>query len=162
MSRSARQLDFLHLHTNAVRRVRNLETGVHPLPADVDYTDSIPLTLFPKDPLAGSAALTITGSGAPDADARPHYQKRSGIASLTGYVTVNPLHADIIDTDGALYGTLPEALWPARTHATLCFADAAPWVARVLVTSTGQLRFYPGGLTATTPVYLDGFAWPTA
>lgn len=157
MSRSARQLDILHLHANVARRVRNLETGVHPLPADVDYTDSVPLTLFPKD-AGGSGALTVVGA----ADTRPHYQKRSGIASLTGLVIVNPAHADIIDSDGALYGTLPQTLWPTRAEAHLCYAETAPWVARVLVTSTGQLRFYPGGLTTTAGVYLDGFTWPTA
>lgn len=154
--RSARQLDFLHLHANAIRRLRNLETGVHPLPADVDYTDSVPLTLFPKAP-GGSGALTA----APAPDDSPHYQKRSGIASLTGYVTANPAHPDM-DADGALYNTLPEPLWPARTLAGLCYADSAPWVARVLVTSTGELRFYPNGLTGPTTVHLDGFTWPTA
>lgn len=153
----ARRADLLDLHENVTRRVRNLETGVHPLRADIEYANSILPTLFPK--AAGGSAAVNPGGSSPDQ--RPYYQKRSGVGSLMGWVILNGPHADAQDDDGALYGILPAAMRPTRSHSMLCYANEAPWVARISVRESGEVRFWGLTLPASTDVSIEGFSWPT-
>lgn len=157
----ARQTDLLDLHDNVTRRVRNLETGVHPLRSEADYADSVPPTVFPKD--SGSSSLLSTSTASVTSSSRFQYQKRSGIAALIGWVQISdPQAADAQDANGALWGTLPESLRPSIDRFLTAAADTAPGLTYVLVRADGQVRFFGGQLGETATVFCDGLVWPTA
>jgi hypothetical protein len=150
----ARQSDLLDLHDNVARRVRNLETGVHPLRSEADYADSIPPTLFD----GGSANLHHSPI-ATQAD-WPRYQKRSGIGSLTGQIQITDPHAGSM-SGGELWGTLPAAIRPTATHTYIVAATSSPGFTTVTVAADGDVRINPGALPAgTTYIWLDGIAFP--
>lgn len=80
MAELSRTPDFLHRHANLGRRVRNLETGVHPTTADVDFFDSTEWAAVPLEP-----GFTIATSGINTAPLQ--WRKRVGIVTLAGGVT---------------------------------------------------------------------------
>ena len=147
--------DFLDLHDNVARRVRRLETGVHPLRSDADWYDSIPPTLFPPDP--GSAAglsPDSTGGGV----RHPRYQKRSGIGSLMGRCQATT--TSLTGTDGGLYGILPDAMCPTDRNSDLVFATAAPYTLIIIVEPDGQVRVKAPVAGITCEFTFDGVTFP--
>lgn len=151
-----RQPDFLRRHHRTDRRVRDLETGVHMLRADVSWHDSIPPTVFAKAS-GGSSHLERDTQEA----GWPRYQKRSGIGSLIGSIIINDPAAM---TGFSLWGTLPARMRPTHTYQALIAANHAPYFTLARVETDGDVLIHPGQLEtpSSVTVTLDGLAWPVA
>jgi hypothetical protein len=157
MARTAHTPDFLHLHANAHRRLRNLETGVHPLASETAVPDTIPPT-----------ALTITNPhfrsafSFDPAPSIPRWQRRIGVVTMLGGVEPVTNWA-ALGTEETV-GTLPAA---ARPLGELIFNGALlayPWVCQYRVKPTGEISILkPAGVSGTSgaPVKFEGANWTT-
>ena len=69
-----RNFDYLHIHDNVRRRVRNLEVGVHPTGSNLRYYDSF-----------GPTPITLISPGTTYWQADTwRWQRRVGIVTMTG------------------------------------------------------------------------------
>jgi hypothetical protein len=97
--------DFVRSHDDVLRRVRNLETGVHPSGVDVTIYADVARTVLTDE----SSLFSPTTSGA--LSLGPYYQKRAGSVSIAGQVTGTIRD---IPAGGEKYGTLPVGVRPAQ------------------------------------------------
>lgn len=142
--------DFLRRHRSLGGRVRALETGVHPLPADVDYLASMGPVVFP----------VLTGW-----TTNSRYRVRQGVGILDGYAQRN----FAIGGSVAL-GELPEEVRPLVTMTMIAAwvpganspTDDLPSTTRVSIDAdTGEVTVYnDSGETGNWRVALDGISWP--
>lgn len=152
--------DLIDSHLNLRRRVRNLETGVHPVGFEVGLFADFALTNFTL-----SNGWAHNTSGATTLYAQ--YEKRSGNVQFRGEIK-GPLRDA---GDGIQIATLNVACIPARTlnfiQPCLYYAASAFHLghARIQVTSAGAVLVANSfSLTDASPnntvVYLDGIVFP--
>ena len=152
---TAQRYDFIDHHASMARRVRNLETGVHPLRSQVDWRESIPPTKFPVT--GGVTGLNPNTS----LDVQfPRYQKRSGIGSLMG--TCQYISDYLLADEGGLYGVLPVDLRPTARNADLVFNSRTPFTMLVIVQPSGQVRIKAVVPGQSGTFWFDGVTFPTA
>jgi hypothetical protein len=146
----SRQPDFVASHMNLRQRVTNLETGVHPTLATVDYWDSFDPTPISYD----SSTVIAPGS------VIPKWSRRTGIVYLIGEIIGAEL-ADI-PVGGMVYGTLPGEARPKLDNQQLVGISISPfWTQVKIVASNGHLVVLPaisgsGNFTLT----LDNVNYP--
>src|SRR4051794_27860497 len=103
MAELPRSPDFLRVTASNARRLRNLETGVHPTGVNLEYYDSYPEAVIP---LRSGWMRYEEGT----AFATPFWQRRVGIVSLFGGVMPTPNWAG--KGTLSIVGDLPEAARP--------------------------------------------------
>lgn len=163
MATHSRNPDFIQRHARLDRRIRDLETGVHPVSADNDFAGDWPLTLIePAEP--GGPVQGHWPGGADYLDNRPRWRKRAGIAMLSGTLTITDPTLAAVEA-GKVYGSIPTAGRPATDMTFWATADHAPYITTVTVGEDGALTVYGGELPAPTAgeltlVYLHGIAYP--
>lgn len=172
MAPVAKRRDFLDRHDNHARRLRALETGAHPLPVDVRFAASYPVTILELTSEAeGDGWVNYVNEGTENAYAR--VEKRMGVVQLRGAVN-GPLHTvpaqsfNLIFPEGGLHVlTLPEPCWPPVQQTFPAAINVAPMYTRLLVTPDGKVVVLnTPGLSSSTPgghvVYLDNATWIAA
>ena len=132
MTLNAKTPDFLDQALDIERRTRNLETGVHKLPAVIDYGDIDPTPI----PTTGQGAHVTTYAFIQGY--LPMYRKYRGIVHVWGKIGISRSTA-LVGGEEA-YGTLPEY--------------ARPTVAMRWLGMTGQSNELP--LFLPLNVYPDG------
>ena len=153
MAGTSRRVDFLHLHANVSRRVRNLETGVHPTSSDPAYADVIP----PTDITITNPNLNtyMAGTGAA---LSPQWQRRFGVVTMLGGTQPTPNWA-ALGAEETL-GVLPAA---ARPLADMIFNGAmrgTPYVCQFRVQVDGTVSILkPAGAAGTEGVRFEGANW---
>lgn len=153
MSQMARTPDFLYRHANLTRRIRDLETGVHPTTSDNAYFDEIDPT-----PIEVNDGSVWEVSDNPVFYAAPYWQRRAGTIMLSGVIIAES------DTSGeSVVGTLPSTARPRREMIQQAALTSDPYRASVRITVGGQLSVLPqaGEILAGTALFLDGLNWTT-
>ncbi len=157
MAPVGRKRDQIDLFDNVTRRVRNLETGVHPVGSDLQYYDTIDPTLIDFD----NAKIETSPSGT--TDTRPRWLRRVGITQLIGEFRMHSGYTtDDLDPEETL-ATLPPQ---ARPLVDLLFRgglSVAPFFYHYRVQADGDLVLLaPSSPTDTTPDFfsLSGSSYP--
>lgn len=147
----SRQPDFLASHTRLERRVSNLETGVHPTRANVEYHDSYDPTEIPVD-----EEQTVFD---PPGGSAPSWSRRSGMVYLGGKIE-GPAIEDI-PSGGARYGTIPPPGRPSGTTVHIAGVDGAVSWIQVKIEEDGDLIVMPPTSgTGAFEVSLETIAYP--
>jgi hypothetical protein len=155
----ARTPDYLRNHITLEHRVTNLETGVHPTTADVDYFDSTPWTEI----IVTNSNLTYATTGL--IQERPYWRKRVGMIALRG--AIEPKggiggHWPTSPPEGVLFSTLPKNARPGVTLRMRITVRETPWAGTLEVRDNGEMRIIyepwtpsAGGVQAR----FDGVMW---
>jgi hypothetical protein len=139
MPTHSRTVDYLKSHDNLGRRVRNLETGVHPTTADITYWDDTSWALLELTDDFDHAREGLI-------DLPLMWRRRLGIVHLRGGVepATDAVWADI-PAEGILVTTLPEDARPLQDTRLLATAIAkAPYVTPAKIKKDGELILYAG------------------
>jgi hypothetical protein len=139
----SRTPDFLRRHVGLGRRVRNLETGVHPTTSDTEWFDS---TLWTQVPLAPGFMNGHQGIN----EFPFQYRKRVGVVMFRGGVTNEggvsahwPGDPDFPDGGGVkVVGTLPEKFAPDIGQFKIVIVDAPPYRTRAVIQPDGTIEVY--------------------
>lgn len=153
MPRHPRALDFVDQQIDLRERVRNLETGVHPVRALANFYASTPLATIPRDTLANSGILSSSDGGT------ARWMKRSGYILLVGGLQLDGPTA----SGGTRWGFMPVNARPALTLRLSAAATEAPYRAWVIIHPDGELLIDGSGLPTGISgaiVSLDGLGWP--
>jgi hypothetical protein len=154
-----RTADYLTNHIGMEKRVSNLETGVHPTTAAVDYFDSTAWTeiVVTNDDLT----YAVTGFN----QERPYWRKRTGMVSLRG--AIQPTGGNLgqwptIPDDGLEFATLPKNARPATDMRFRTVITDEPWATTMLVKKTGEMLILGepwDGSGGPVQVRFDGVMW---
>lgn len=157
MAPTGRRKDFIALEAQNDQRIRALETGAHPVSANVEFYASVALTNLAK-------RVGAPGNLIAPAAGTLQWRKRSGIASLRGEIQI----ADpaVMDPAGDWFADLPDN---ARPTVAMRFnvVSSAGGLGRVEVHPDGKVVLFQGSLPAhpgagTVTIYVDGINWPVA
>ena len=126
--------DFLHRHANVFRRVRNLETGVHPTNGELSYYDTYAPTGF---------AIRAASHWRANPTNAPRWQRRTGLVLLSGGV-YSDTGATILDDEWI--ATLPAPARPVQVQTIEVAADDSPYRCRVRVFPDGKMHLLADNL----------------
>lgn len=156
MSELTRNPDFLKITASTTKRVRNLETGVHPTSSELNYYD----TYYPRAiDMEGPFAILPAGAGLHT----PKWQRRVGVVTLMGAFYGSPNWGAVGATEK--FGELPAE---ARPNAELFLRfpmSNVPYFCFVTVQTDGDLILHkPPGVNevssgANAPVWLNSNTW---
>jgi hypothetical protein len=158
MPTHSRTVDYLKSHDSLGRRVRNLETGVHPTTADIRYWDDTNWELL---------TLTEDFDHAREGliDLPLMWRRRLGIVHLRG--GVEPAESGTwasIPAEGILVTTLPADARPLEdTRLLATVVSQAPYVTPAKIKKNGELLLYAGQVDAPyqDTVAFTGQSWTT-
>ena len=154
MAEMTRSPDFLRITASTTRRVRNLETGVHPTGTELRYYDSF-----------GPTAVVITN---------PRFQhmaggqgwvwlRRIGIVAMGGAIQGDPNNRPIADFGAEeVVARLPVEARPLVGISGIVAMTNAPFYARITVDADGYVTVYRaadwGGLNYPQ-IHFEGPTW---
>jgi len=151
MAEMTRSPDYLRITASTARRVRNLETGVHPTSSGLNYYDTFGPAPFPnsEDPVW---SLTSIQTG-------PGWQRRMGIVQTFGFLAGQ---WNASDDEHFICRLPPEARPRVPVNVMAPMTAAEPYFAFIRVDTGGF--FYLGKppnatLGVTCNVYLTGVSW---
>jgi hypothetical protein len=161
----ARTPDFLYHHITLEHRVTNLETGVHPTTADVDYFDSNVWTLMDIHKTGAAPTWDYQRDGL--VDKLPYWRKRVGIISLRGGIMAPGGTSGTWPTFPStgltfLDSPLPKAARPGADMMFTVGITIAPWYINLKVQADGTCLLFPGGWNGSgtgVACYFDGVMW---
>jgi len=148
-----RNFDYLHMHDNVRRRVRNLETGVHPTGSHLRYYDSF-----------GPTNIDLSSAASPIFQIFTYWrwQRRVGIVTMSGGFAKKSGGAAW--TDDVKIGTLPaegrpmtdlQVLVPVTNPGT-----AGKSHAQVTIETNGDMTLlHQGGWSAVPSIRFEGPTW---
>lgn len=151
MPRTAKTLDFLDLHSNIHRRVRNLETGVHPTALETGYADTVP-----PQPIAYTGAWEPLGALAAQ-QVYPYWQRRFGVVTLLGGFEPAGLDWTGIAAEEP-FATLPAGARPVSDLLLLLPATAGPYFVQLRAGADGHMVVLKPAADAGQ-VRLEGANW---
>jgi len=133
MAELARNSDYLKITASTARRVRNLETGVHPTGSELRYYDSF-----------GPTAVVITNSKFEPMTAGWVWLRRIGIVAMGGAIqrSGSQTLADF-DAEEVLARLPPEAR-PIVDISGIVAMTSFPFYARITVDEDGYVTVYKG------------------
>lgn len=120
---------------NLERRVRNMETGVHPTGSQFEYYDTVlpTLVVIPDNPYWEGLAQGVHPMP-------PQWQKRVGQVSLIGgYKTKVGVDALTVPND-VVVGLLPEEARPLQQIIGWVTYYQAPYLGRVTIETDGSIK----------------------
>ena len=150
MGRFSRTPDYIASHQNLVRRVSNLETGVHPTRANIEYWDSKELTSFP---LSVSQNMEIIDAS---------WQRRAGIVFFYGQVLIKKVNT--LGSNGTRLCNLPDAASPNTLQHHFAALSGGGTAARgyliVQIKADGEFRVMPALGSGSASIWLSSISYP--
>lgn len=153
-----RPRDFISHHVRLTQRVRDLETGVHPVSARYSFGSSVEPTVIVQEPGTGTwVAVSASTAGL-------RWRKRMGIASLMGGYQLVAGGAGTFPAAGVIVGHVPNGSRPSVDMSYRAAAIQAPYSARVDVRADGAIVAYRDASMGAgdVTVRVDSVQWPVA